>query len=236
MVILIQFPTYGRSEKFLAVFREYLKKSSGNHYLIFNINCDVEDESMNNDYIKLRIQYYTHNYENVQYFVNYDQDTNKISAINSHIDNKAFDVVICASDDMVPVVKNWDDIIVDNMIKYFPELDGCLHFNDGNVRDSLITFSIMGKALYDHFGYIYHPDYKALYCDNEFTDCVRSMNKVAYIDQVIVTHQHWSVEGSINHNQIDMAVKKTLHYSGRDATVYRIRKIKGFPKGKITDD
>jgi hypothetical protein len=62
------------------------------------------------------------------------------------------------------------------------------------------------------------------------------MNKVVYIDQVIVTHQHWSVEGSINHNQIDMAVKKTLHYSGRDEFVYAARKELNFPKERITHD
>jgi hypothetical protein len=236
MKILIQFPTYGRPEKFLSVFREYVKKSSGSHSLYFNINCDSDDEGMNNEYVKHRIAYYLHNFPNTGYSLNYDQDTTKIGAVNSHIDGIDFDIVICASDDMVPAVSNWDKVIADEMVKHFPELDGCLHFNDGNVGDSLITFSILGVKLYNHFGYIYHPDYKGLYCDNEFTDCVRSMNKVVYIDQVIVTHQHWSVEGSINHNQIDMAVKKTLHYSGRDEFVYAARKELNFPKERITHD
>jgi hypothetical protein len=234
--ILVQFPTYGRPEKFLSVFREYVKRSSGENYLFFNVNCDIEDETMNNEYIKLRLEYYTHNQHYIDYALNYDKDTTKIGAVNANMEGKEFDIVVCASDDMIPKVINWDKIIADEMNGHFPNLDGCLHFNDGNAGESLITFSILGRELYNHFGYIYHPDYKVLYCDNEFTDQVRAMNKVVYVDQEIVTHQHWSVEGSINHNQIDMAVKKTLHYSGRDEFVYKARKELGFPKDRITND
>lgn len=235
--ILIQFPTYGRAEKFLSAFREYVKRSSGENALFFNINCDVEDESMNNEYVKQRIQYYTHNYRSyIDYALNYDTDTTKIGSVNANVGDKDFDIIVCASDDMIPKVMDWDKIIADSMSEHFPNLDGCLHFNDGNAGESLITFSILGRELYNHFGYIYHPDYKVLYCDNEFTDQVRSMGKVVYIDLEIVTHQHWSVEGSINHNQVDMAVKKTLHYSGRDEFVYKARKELGFPKERITND
>jgi len=76
--------------------------------------------------------------------------------------------VICASDDMVPKAWGWDNEIAIAMNQHFPDLDGCVHFNDGNTDGELITFSILGKRLYERFGYIYHPDYKSLYCDNEF--------------------------------------------------------------------
>lgn len=69
---------------------------------------------------------------------------------------------------MIPCQKGYDNIIAVNMNKYFPNMDGALHFNDGRVGNSLFTLSIMGKKLYDQFGYIYHPDYKYTYCDNEF--------------------------------------------------------------------
>lgn len=236
MKLLIQFPTYGRADKFLRVLDKYVETCSSLNELFFNINCDASDLSMTNPYVNERIRYILSKKENVEGAINYDYDTTKISAINDHIDIHQFDIVICASDDMVPKVHSWDQEIVSAMNQHFPNLDGCVHFNDGNTNGELITFSILGRELYNHFGYIYHPDYKSLYCDNEFTEEVTRLNKVAYVDKIIISHEHWSVKGTENHNQVDIAVHKTLHYSGRDGEVYKQRKQLGFPKQRITND
>lgn len=236
MKILIQFPTYGRAEKFIKVLDKYVDMSSILNELFFNINCDASDLSMTNPYIHERIKYILNKKHNISGKINYDYDTTKISAINDHIDEQNFDIVVCASDDMVPKVLDWDQEIADAMKSHFPNLDGCVHFNDGNTNGELITFSILGKKLYEHFGYIYHPDYKSLYCDNEFTEEVKRLNKEIYINKVVISHEHWSVKGTENHNQIDIAVHKTLHYSGRDSFVYQERKKLGFPKQRITND
>jgi hypothetical protein len=236
MKILIQFPTYGRASKFLKVLDKYVETCSSFNEVFFNINCDGSDLSMTDSYVFERIKYILSKRKNVSGKVNYDDDTTKISAINDHVDEQDFDIVVCASDDMVPKVESWDQEIVNAMKDNFPNLDGCVHFNDGNTSGKLITFSILGKELYKHFGYIYHPDYKSLYCDDEFTQEVVRLNKVAYIDKIIVSHEHWSIEGTENHNQVDIAVQKTLHYSGRDGSVFRTRKELGFPKERITND
>ena len=236
MKLLIQFPTYGRPNKFLKVLDSYVEAVSPHHKVFFNINCDTADLTMTNPYIQERIKYILGKKPNVSGKVNFDQATNKISAINDHVDEQEFDIVICASDDMVPKAWGWDNEIAIAMQQHFPDLDGCVHFNDGNTDGELITFSILGKRLYDHFGYIYHPDYKSLYCDDEFTQEVRSMGKEKYINKVIISHEHWSIEGSENHNQTDIAVQKTLYYSGRDQQVFNKRKELGFPKERITND
>jgi len=236
MKILLQFPTLGRPYKFIDVLERYLKLSSKKHFLHFNINCDKYDPSMNNEKTIEKIRDLIKQTQNTHCVIHFDEDTNKISAINSHVSEQDFDIVICLSDDMVPQVENWDDIISSKMQENFPDTDGCLHFNDGNQGNKLITLSIMGKKLYDYFGYIYHPDYKSLYCDDEFTQEVYKINKVKYIDQVIISHEHYSVEGTINHGDYDVAAYKTLHYSGRDSQVFHRRKALGFPKEKITND
>lgn len=236
MKLLIQFPTYGRPEKFLKVLAKYVGTCSSFNELYFNINCDASDLSMTNTHIHDCIQSIISTKNNIDYALNYDHDTTKISAINDHVDGHDFDIVICASDDMVPKVYSWDTEIVNAMKTYFPNLDGCVHFNDGNTDGELITFSIIGRKLYDYFGYIYHPDYKGLYCDNEFTEEVARLNKVAYVNKIIISHEHWSIKDSENHNQLDIAVHKTLHYSGRDKEVYENRKRLGFPKQRITND
>jgi len=236
MKLLVQFPTLNRADKFLRVLDKYVEQTSRWNNVFFNVNCDADDTSMTDAYIQKRIRYILRKRPNVDGQIYYDKDTTKISSINAHIEDRDFDIVICASDDMVPKVPSWDQEIVSAMTNHFPELDGCVHFNDGNTNGNLITFSILGKKLYDYFGYIYHPDYKSLYCDDEFTQEVKRLNKEKYIDKVIISHEHWSLEGSENHNQVDFAVQKTLHYSGRDGFVFNKRKELGFPKKRITED
>jgi hypothetical protein len=243
MKLLIQFPTLDRPHKFVRVLNEYVNKASGHWYdnkrcesLFFNINCDADDVSMNNALMKYTIsEIFKHN-SFADYQINYDKDTDKISAINAHVDDIDFDIVVCASDDMIPQVNNWDIEIASAMGQHFPNLDGCVHFNDGHTDGQLITFSILGRKLYDHFGYIYHPDYKSLYCDDEFTREVTRMDKVAYIDRVIIKHEHYGEEGNSNSGDLDFAAQKTLHYSGRDGHVFELRQSKGFPKERVTLD
>ena len=236
MKILVQLPTFARAEKFLRVLDLYIETASSHNDVVFNINCDIEDETMTDEYVKERMKYIFSKKPNVKGNIWYDSDTEKISAINDHIDGIDFDILVCASDDMVPKVHSWDQEIVIAMNNHFPELDGCVHFDDGNTHGKLITFSILGRKLYDHFGYIYHPDYKSLYCDDEFTQVVRGMGKEKYIDKVIITHEHYSVKGTQNEGEFDLAAQKTLHYSGRDQYVFNTRKELGFPAGRITND
>ncbi len=236
MKLLVQFPTFARADKFLKVFDKYVVDCSAANEIFFNINCDVKDTSMTATYVREQIDRILSKKLNVSGIINYDSDTDKISAINNHIQDKDFDIVICASDDMLPQVTHWDKYISASMVEHFPDLDGCVHFDDGNTNGSLITFSILGRELYNHFGYIYHPDYKSLYCDNEFTQEVRRLGKEKYIDKVIITHEHYSVEGTENHGDVDLAARKTLYYSGRDQMVFNERLKLGFPRHRITND
>jgi len=172
--------------------------------------------------------------------IHFDENTTKISAVNANIDSvpreyKDWDIVIVISDDMIPQIDNWDDYIATAMMEHYPNLDGCLSFEDGYAeKGGLITFSILGRKLYEYFGYIYHPDYKSLYCDQEFTEEVKRLKKVTYIDQMIIKHEHYAEEGNSNSGDYDKAAEKTLFYSGRDGQVYENRKVLGFPKARIT--
>lgn len=238
MKILVQFPTYARPQKFLNCLSLWLHLASGENEMFYNINCDVDDSATNNpDFISDVENLFSAYGKGAEYSLNYDFNTDKISAINDHIQDKDFDVVVCASDDMIPQVDSYDMYISNSMSEFYPDTDGALHFSDGSdSKSDLITLSILGKKLYDYFGYIYHPDYKSLYCDNEFTQCVYELGKVIYIDKCIIRHAHYSLEGNINSGQTDLATNKTLYYSGRDATVFNERQKLGFPKQRLTAD
>ena len=238
MKILVQFPTYARPDKFISCLSKYVNMSSEKHDIKFNINCDEADVLCNNAKFVADVCTLFQQKENCEFSLKFDKNTNKISAINDHIDARFFDfdVVICASDDMIPQEDGWDDRIATDMDMYFPDLDGALHYSDGYQKNNLITLSILGRKLYDYFGYIYHPDYKSLYCDNEFSQEVYKLNKVKYIDHVIIKHEHYSEKDNSNSGDFDLSAQKTLYYSGRDQVIFEKRKSLGFPKERITND
>jgi hypothetical protein len=216
MKILFKYATRGRPVWFKETLRLYYDKMSGKHDFEFIITMDVDDSLMNTPEIKQ----YLNQIKNLKYF--YISSTSKIDAINANMENTKFDILIVVSDDMQPVMENYDDIIVNDMIKYFPDCDGALHYHDGCCgKDVIITLSIMGKKMYDYFGYIYHPSYKSFYCDNEFTDVVRKLKKYKYFNCTPIKHV-WRKYGH------DDVYKQNSVLGAPDANTYNNRKIKNF--------
>ncbi len=144
--LLVKFPTRGRPKKFLALLARYYSLLRGNNFE-FIVSCDLDDDTMNNAEVRERLE----RYPNLT--VSYSANQNKIQACNADLEHAEFDVLLLASDDMVPLVQGYDMVIKEQMTKHFPDLDGVLWFFDG-VRRELDTLSILGKRYYDRFGYI----------------------------------------------------------------------------------
>jgi hypothetical protein len=159
----------------------------------------------------------------------YGRSKNKIEAINADIYDWNWDILFIVSDDMIPIVKCFDQVIESDMLKYFPKLDGALHYDDGLFgKDRTITLSIMGRELYRQLEYVYHPDYVSFYCDNEFTDVVRRMNKYQYINKCIVRHE-WS-GGPKSTDALYRRNSKMGSHMRLDERTYNLRKKLDFPK------
>jgi hypothetical protein len=110
------------------------------------------------------------------------------------------------------------------MKEYFPDTDGILFFNDGYQKNKLNTLCILGKKYFDRFGFIYHPEYKSCWADNEFMEVGNKLNRQQYIDDVIIRHEHpdwgYGMNDSIHKlNQIN------YHY---DLNVYKTHKQNNF--------
>ena len=149
----------------------------------FVVTVDSDDEKMNNpDIIKFMNQMPKCTYV-------FGNSKTKIEAINADIPDNDWDILVLISDDMIPEIQGFDDIIRKKMIKHFPDTDGVLWFFDGWRRD-LNTLCIIGRKYYDRFGYIYHPDYKSFWCDAEFTEVATALGKQVFFDQVIIRHLH----------------------------------------------
>jgi hypothetical protein len=103
-----------------------------------------------------------------------------------------WDIVVLVSDDMVPQMRGYDDVIRTQMTNRFPDRNGLLWFNDGCQGSNLNTLCIYGRTFYDQRGVIYDPAYKSLFCDTELTDHCRTTlaNRCAYIPSCIIRHEH----------------------------------------------
>jgi len=186
MKLLIKFPTRGRKDKFFSTldkYHEYCKNMEDTDFLI---SLDEDDNEMNTDEVLDRLS----NYKNTKVIIGLSKS--KIDAVNRDLDNytQHWDIVLLASDDMVPQIKGYDDIIRHNMMFNYPDTDGILFFNDGFQGNKLNTLCILGKKYYERFNYIYHPDYKSCWSDNEFMVVGNILKRQSYIDQVIIRHEH----------------------------------------------
>jgi hypothetical protein len=220
MKLLVKFPTRGRKTKFLSVLKKYYDLCEDKDNTHFLISLDEDDSEMNDQHTKDVLR----TYKNLTFI--YDNSKSKIDAVNRDIEKfeKEWDILLLASDDMVPQIKGYDIIIKNKMSEFFPETDGILWFNDGFQGNRLNTLCILGKKYYERFNYIYHPDYKSCWSDNEFMEVGNILKKQIYIDQVIIKHEHpdWGY-GSIDyvHNN---NVKDWHH----DNNVFQQRKSNNF--------
>jgi hypothetical protein len=190
MKILIKFPTRSRKEKFFKVLDMYYSFANNLDLIHFQISIDEDDLTMNNDEVISKFG----NYKNLTCTVG--KSESKIHAVNRDIIVSDWDIVLLASDDMIPKIKGYDDIVRTKMSELYPDTDGILWFNDGNRKD-LNTLCILGREYYKRFNYIYHPDYKSLWADNEFMVVGNILKKQTFIDQVIIHHEHpdWGYGG-----------------------------------------
>jgi hypothetical protein len=217
MKLLIKFPTRNRPNKFLKTLVRYVDYLDDKTTKIV-VTCDNDDITMKDDYIKEVVL----NYGNVELLSG--NHKSKIEAVNADLDKFYFDIVLLASDDMIPMVKGYDTIIKNKMIEHYPDTDGVLWFNDGYQGNKLNTLSIMGKKYYDRFNYIYSPDYLSVWCDNEFMDVAGILNKQIYFDEVIIKHEHpdWGFGG-----RDDIHTLNSKH-EAHDRMVYTSRKNNNF--------
>lgn len=187
MRLLIKFPTRSRPNKFFEVLDKYIKLLDEPENTSFLISCDEDDNTMNNPETLNRLSKYI---EKNNLSVKFSQNKNKVEAINADMEGQEFDILILASDDMIPQESGYDSIIKQNFRKFFPDTDGVLWFNDGYQGNRLNTLCILGKKYFDRFGYIYHNSYVSLWCDTEFTEVSKMLNRVKYIPHVIIKHEH----------------------------------------------
>lgn len=211
MKILVKFPTRGRPALFFSTLDKFHDLSTSGQ-VSYLVSIDKLDTTMSNTDILLKI----HEYPNTTVIIG--ESFSKVDAINRDINEykEDWDIIVIAADDTVPCQLGWDRKIIDEMINNYPDTDGVLFFNDGHWGNRLNTQCILGKKYYQRTNYIFHKDYKFLWCDNEFMEVATLLGRQTYFSDIIIRHEHPTIgyshaesvhrEEEIKHESIDKEI------------------------------
>ena len=97
-----------------------------------------------------------------------------VAAWNEAAKHATGDILIGLDDDWASP-PSWDQIIE----SYMCNGADILHVGDKHRKDGLICHAIVSKGFYEAMGYLYHPAFKSVYCDNWFSEVAK---KWGYVD------------------------------------------------------
>lgn len=90
-----------------------------------------------------------------------------------------------------------------------------------------MTWPVIGRALYDRLGHVYHPDYETEWADNELHEIASRRGRLVRFDAApVVEHRH-AVWGAAPDDGL-YRKNNTPEASGRDRETYRIRETRLF--------
>jgi hypothetical protein len=220
MRILLKCPTRNRPQKIMSTLREYMRLANHPEQLGVAISCDEDDTSMSRNLVQEELKRILNKTAWHRIFMG--SNKSKIEACNANMGEIEWewDIVVLVSDDMIPQVQGYDDVIRAHMT---PDTNRILWFDDGHQGNKLNTLTIFGRQMYSHFGYLYHPAYKSLFCDTELTDLCKSelKDRCVYIPYCIIRHEH---PGTGYAQNMDALYERNQKFWNEDMYTYIRRK------------
>jgi len=201
MKILVKYPSRGRPVLLVKALSQAMAYASNNNKITYQLTLDDNDPTTQGEAFDQVINKLANRAELITLR---GSSAGKIHACNRDMQKapKDWDIVVLMSDDMICQAKGWDDRIREDMERFFPDLDGCLWYNDSFTGDRLNTMSILGRKYFERFNYIYHPSYKSLWCDNEFMEVGQMLKKIKYSPDVLFKHLHpanTGIQSAVDH-------------------------------------
>lgn len=223
--LLIKFPTRNRPDKFRAALLRHIQFLSGTCEVRFVITLDEDDPTMNNPAMRSWLDGLDVNLRYV-----FGHSKSKIEAVNADLEDESTDVLLVTSDDMMPLVPGYDQVILDAFGKSFPDFCGAIRFWDGrrHPADPLMTLPVIGWPLYQAIGHAYHPDYFSVFADDEQTQICQQLGRLAMDPRCIIQHQ-WAAMPS----EPLYARNMNQEVYQRDHGVFQRRKAAGFDLADI---
>jgi hypothetical protein len=223
--ILMKFTSRSRFNQLKDCIKKYYDLADDTKNMRWLFSFDIDDES----YDKADFNSFLHEL-GIDWTIHQAKSENKIDAINRDVCfEKDWDILLNISDDQMPVVQGYDNMIRSEMDA---ENTLSLWFNDGH-QDRINTQEIVGQSYYNKLGYIYHPSYKSLFCDNESTEVAISLGKMKKINTSIIRHYHpsWQVNSPVKEDDL---YRKNQAFWSEDERNYHLRKSQNFPNKNFT--
>ncbi len=235
LIILFKVTSRSRPEKFKFTINNIIENCVNPAYYIL-ASIDTEDTSTNTDDIK---QFCKERNVLLMHASNWDEvnkrEKTKIEAINRDMNDNPhlpnWDILVNVSDDQYFTVKGFDDIIRTDFESHIPDLDGIMHYPDGN-RSDLMTMSIMGKPWYDRFKRIYYEKYVSVRCDDDAMQEAKAWQKhegkkhYHFSDRNILVHAHPAYGKAAWDDQYRKTEHTKVHK--RDKEIYDSREFYNF--------
>jgi hypothetical protein len=148
----------------------------------------------------------------------------KVSAINADLDLFPWDVLVCASDDLYPMELEFDQAVRTDFANDVPDFDGVLWYPDKNSR--ICCHPVIGRKYYERDGYVFHPSYRAFYCDDELTMVAQKRGKLFQSTSVEWDHRH----PNYRTRKPDELDHRNKEFMRQDYLTFCRRQSAGFPK------
>ena len=210
MRILLKCPTRSRPTKVNSTLKLYMQLANHPEQIGVAISCDEDDATMTRQSIQEELHRTLA--PAAWHRIFFSPNKTKIQACNANMNeiDWDWDIVVLVSDDMIPKIKGYDDVIRNHMVSKFPDTNGLLWINDGYQGEKLNTLCVYGRQFYNRFGYIYEPSYKSLFCDTELTDRCRTdlKDSCLYVPYPIIRHEHPGTGFAQNNDALYMTNQK----------------------------
>lgn len=224
-MISIIHPSRGRPEKSFNTIKKWIDNTSYNSDTQILISLDDDDNTIR-DYFKLFASYvFEYNIS-----VLHNPNVSAVEAINVAATHAKGNILMVVSDD-TDCYPWWDEALLKEVEG---KEDWILKTQDG-IQPYIITMPVMDRKYYERFGYIYHPDYRHLFCDTELTCVADLTGRKLYTSELLFPHNHYSIGKSVKD---DVSTKAdATHEQGKKLFLERMRRkfdLKETP-GRITD-
>jgi hypothetical protein len=176
MKISIIHPSRSRGNQAASVMSQWLSKADCRDNIEYRIIVDKDDKSG---------FYYQYHLGNRTLFFD-NQRGNVVDAINFGALHSNGNLLIVVSDDF-DCPDHWDTLLLKALQG---KSDFCVKTQDG-LQATLMTLPIMDRVYYERFGYIYHPDYRHMFCDQEMTAVAHMLGRAITLP-LMFPHNHYS--------------------------------------------
>lgn len=193
--ISVVHPSYGRPELSVQTAKKWIERAKDLNRIEYIMCLSTKDTEENIDnYIKEASELLI----NEKVDIAYSEVASLVAQANKGAKHSTGDIILICSDD-TDCPENWDKLLLQG-VQEAADKRGVDSFFTVKCKDGiqpfLQTMQTMDRAWYEKFGYVLHPDYFHMFCDDDLTMVSHLLDRTLYVD-LLFPHLHYSVGAAI---------------------------------------